>query len=144
MLEISKEETVELAQEWEFLENYISLERLRLREDCSIKIGVTGDLSGKAIAPMLLIPFVENSFKHGVGAAGDFVVTIALKVTNEKLTFTVKNNLPPDSGTGHKSPSTKSGLKNVKRRLELLYPQGHRLRVKEKDKTFKVCLEITL
>lgn len=144
MLEISKEETVELAQEWEFLENYISLERLRLREDCSIKIGVTGDLSGKAIAPMLLIPFVENSFKHGVGAVGDFVVTIELKVTNEKLTFTVKNNLPPDSGTGNKSPSTKSGLKNVKRRLELLYPQGHRLRIKEKDKTFKVCLEITL
>lgn len=144
MLEISKEETVALAQEWEFLENYISLERLRLREDCSIKIDVTGDLPGKKIPPMLLIPFVENSFKHGVGAAGDFFVFIELKVTNEKLAFTVENNLPQIRGTGNVAPATKSGLKNVKRRLELLYPQGHRLGITEKDNTFRVSLEVTL
>lgn len=144
MLESSKEETVEVTQERDFLENYISLEKLRLSGNCAVNIDVTGDLQGKTIAPMLLIPFVENSFKHGVSAADDFFVSMELKVEEDTLTFTIKNNMRLKPGTGGKSPSTKSGLKNVKRRLELLYPKRHNLKIEEKDKIFKVTLEIKL
>lgn len=144
MLESSKKETVDLEQERDFLENYISLEKLRLSENCHIKMNVTGDSQDKLIAPMLLIPFVENSFKHGVIASDDFFVSVDLKIEENTLTFTVENSLPLHPGSKNRPPSTKSGLKNVTRRLELLYPERHNLIVKEQGETFAVTLEIKL
>ncbi len=144
MLESSADETVPLNEEWTFLENYLSLEKLRLNEENEIKTSVTGDLAGKRIAPMLLIPFVENSFKHGVSTtAGDFFVSIRLNVHARRLFFSVTNNRPqtPDPS---RASSPKTGLKNVKRRLDLLYPNTHNLNIQETGETFKIELEVWL
>jgi hypothetical protein len=144
MVKSSQDETVPLMEEWKFLENYLSLEKLRLSEDSDIKMAVTGDLTGKRVAPMLLIPFVENSFKHGVSTtAGDFFVHIQLKVEANRLFFSVTNNrLQAPNPSREFSP--KLGLKNVKRRLDLLYPNRHNLNVHETGKAFKIELEIWL
>jgi uncharacterized membrane protein YcjF (UPF0283 family) len=144
MLKSSQAETVPLMEEWHFLENYLSLEKLRLSEESNIKTTVKGELKGRRVAPMLLIPFVENSFKHGVSTtAGDFFVHIQLKVEADHLFFSVANNRLQAFAPSRES-SPKPGLKNVKRRLDLLYPNRHNLDIHETGKTFKIELEIWL
>ena len=144
VLESSKNKEVELNQEIEFLKNYLSLEKLRLSGNSDIKFNVEGNMDGKKIAPMLLIPFVENSFKHGVSAStsGNYVY-IDLKIEGNDLFFSIENNRQKNY-EANKQSSSKSGLKNVTRRLELLYPDRHKLDIEEKEKSYKVNLKITL
>ena len=90
---------------------------------------------------MLLIPFVENAFKHGVGFIENPTIEIELKDSAKELTFHVANK---KGATLHekKDESSGIGLANVKRRLELLYPNNHSLIVKESDATFEIILTI--
>ncbi len=144
MLECSENKKVELTQEINFLQNYLSLERLRLSANNDVKFKVVGKPDGKKIVPMLLIPFIENSFKHGVSAStSSNYVHIDLKIEGNDLFFSIENNKQENYKANEKS-SSKSGLKNVTRRLELLYPDRHKLNIEEKEKSYKVNLEIKL
>lgn len=144
MLESAQKQKVELTQEIDFLQNYLSLEKLRLSNNSGITFNIAGDIIGKKIAPMLLIPFVENSFKHGVSAsAGDNYVHIDLRLFKNDLRFSVENNKPENDRSVPRQ-SLGSGLNNVKRRLELLYPDRHKLFIKEEQKSYKVDLKIKL
>jgi len=144
VLESSKNSQVDLVQEVDFLQSYLSLEKLRFRADSDIKFKVAGNTNGKIIAPMLLIPFIENSFKHGAGSTtGDFYVHICLNIEKNGLLFSVTNNKQENYQVNVQS-SSKSGLKNVTRRLELLYPNRHKLDIVEEAKSYKVNLEINL
>ena len=144
VLESSKNSQVELTQEIDFLRSYLSLEKLRFSADSDIKFNLTGNTVGKIIAPMLLIPFIENSFKHGASStAGNFYIHIDLKIKKNRLFFSVENN-KRESYISDEQSSPKSGLKNIQRRLELLYPNKYNLDIIEDEKSYKVNLEINL
>jgi two-component system, LytTR family, sensor kinase len=94
------------------------------------------------IEPMLLIPFVENAFKHGVGMVIDPIIDIDLHVKGDALTFTVKNKIAPES-VQDKDSSSGIGLKNVQRRLELLYPDTHKMTITQDSEWFEVKLYLS-
>ncbi|MFH1999715.1 MAG: histidine kinase, partial [Planctomycetota bacterium] len=138
VLEGSNREETALEDELSFIEDYVELEKLRISGNPDIRVEKKGDLSGKLIAPMILVPFVENGFKHGINTmVGDGYLLIRLKVEEGNLEFVVKN-----SRTAGKPDSTGMGLKNVKRRLELLYPGSHDLSIHERDDWFEIGLRI--
>jgi len=140
MFESSKNQKVSLIKEIEFIKNYLALEKLRLATDSDIIFSVEGNPDDKTIAPMLFIPIVENCFKHGVTATtGKFFVHLNLAIKKKKLLFTADNNI----GLKLEKASSGMGLKNVRRRLELLYPNHHNLVVHKKKDSFQLIMEIS-
>lgn len=134
---------VPLEQEVAYLSNYIELQRLRFEEDVYIDFEIEGEPSSQIIEPMLLIPFVENAFKHGVGLIEHPVIDIRLLIANSDLTFSVRNKIAPEAPED-KDASSGIGLPNVQRRLELLYPDKHRLDIDVENGWFQVTLQLTL
>lgn len=141
MLYTPQEEQVPIEKEIEYLENYIALQETRFGEDVNIKFEKTGGDSSLAIEPMILIPFVENAFKHGVGLVDDPLIDIKAQIAEQSFTFFVRNKIGPETVT-EKDASSGIGLKNVKRRLELLYPDNHLLDISEDDGWFTVSLTL--
>lgn len=141
-LESSKKETVLLKEELEFIENYLLLEEKRLSKRCTIEFLIDGDVSGLRISPMLLIPFVENAVKHGAQSTNEqSTIDISATIKNSTLHFCVDNSKP------HKVSSlkrTELGLENVRRRLNLLYPNSHVLEIDDKEEKYHVNLSIDL
>lgn len=131
-----------LNNEIEYLRNYIALEKIRYGEKLEIAFTVNGPTESLEIAPLMLIPFVENSFKHGVsGRLTACWITIHLSIQEKALTFKVENSLPSsqEDVMGYKEGI---GLKNVKRRLDLIYPDRYELRVTQSDESHLVVLKI--
>lgn len=134
---------VELKKEVELLENYIELERIRYDHRLDITYSIRGDIGSKLIAPMLILPFVENSFKHGVSeethnawVSIDIIIDdheMVLKVDNSKSNFKAEDEQDYRAGIG---------LNNVKRRLELLYPDNHELKTIESEETYLIILRL--
>lgn len=143
MLYESADEQVPLDKEIDYLKNYVELQKIRFEEDVEILMNIEGQAGSQAIEPMLLIPFVENAFKHGVGMIREPVIDISLKIAGEHLYFTVKNKLG-QSMEEDKDNSSGIGLRNVRRRLELLYPDSHRMEIKTADEWFTAALDLTL
>lgn len=144
MLYESDEKKVTLSKEIDYLKSYIELQKLRFGYDAEIE--TTIDLSEKDkqqnIEPMLLIPFVENAFKHGMGVDEPFI-QIHLTANNGKLEFDVKNKFANDLNES-KDESSGIGLENVQSRLMLLYPKEHDLILKEENNLFHVHLTLQL
>lgn len=134
MLYESSDALVPLEKELEYLNNYIALQKIRFEEDVEIKLRIEGTPSGQIIEPMLMIPFVENAFKHGVGMIQDPVITVEILYNDADLHFVVRNKISPD--TEEKDASSGIGLRNVKRRLELLYPNAHKITIAKEDDWF--------
>lgn len=143
MLYTSSGETVSLEKELNYLRNYVDLQRIRFEEDVVIKLQIEGEINDQLIDPMLLIPFVENAFKHGVGMVPEPEIDIRAAVKGNDLHFTVKNKLGPESQED-KDPSSGIGLRNVSRRLELLYPQTHQLTINQQTEWYTVDLHLQL
>jgi len=99
----------------------------------------SGDIAGKMIAPLLLLPFIENAFKHGIGDNSGWI-TISLKVTGNKLFLKVENSC----NTFAKSSRAGLGLNNVKRRFELIYPRKYELNINQNSDFFEVDLKLDL
>ena len=140
----SNEELVPLAKEIEVLKDYIALQRIRSDEKLQIKTVIEGDTEQQKIAPLLLIPFLENSFKHGVkGEVGATFINLKISLNGNRLNFSLENN----KGTVdvvEKNDHKGLGLGNVKRRLELLYPGRHHLKIQDHGKDFIVNLQMQL
>jgi two-component system LytT family sensor kinase len=134
---------VPLEKELDYLKNYIELQKIRFEEDVDIQFKMAGSPGSYFIEPMLMIPFVENAFKHGVGLIKSPVIDISLTIENSKLHFFVKNKFSDDPG-GEQDDSSGIGLRNVRRRLELLYPGFHELQIQRKEGWFEVKLELQL
>ena len=138
----TNQERFPIAKEIEYLKNYIELQKLRFGEDVDIKTNVQESDRVSFIEPMLLIPFVENAFKHGIGLVPDPFIHINLTVDEILLTFTVTNNYI--SQVSSKDHSSGIGLANVKNRLELLYGKRYQLIEKGADGIYHVELKIIL
>jgi LytS/YehU family sensor histidine kinase len=137
----ASQEKVSLSKEVEHLQDYVALQKMRLPEGLTLDLSVQGDLNGLKIVPLLLIPLVENFFKHG-----DFTTSstskIELTVTGDKLTFLTVNKIlrsqekePGESGIG---------IGNVRKRLALHYPSLHELTCHEAGDEYYVKLNIIL
>ncbi|MES1160508.1 MAG: histidine kinase, partial [Bacteroidota bacterium] len=126
MLYEASESKVLLQQEITHLENYISIEQLRFADRLDLSFQYSGDIEGKWIAPLLLLPFVENAFKHGIEDNSGWI-TIDLKLTGGRLFLKVANSYFPP-----RTPKGKGlGIRNVKRRLELIYPGRYALDIRQ-------------
>jgi two-component system LytT family sensor kinase len=143
MLYESDAEKVSLDREVEYLKSYIDLQKMRFGSDLQVSFEVNNASTRNFIEPMLLIPFVENAFKHGVVSAGGPGITIQLKTWEEELLFVVNNKFNPDS-VEEKDNSSGIGLNNVRRRLNLLYGENHSLEISQKADTFTVILKLKL
>jgi ligand-binding sensor domain-containing protein len=130
---------VPLQKEIEYLQNYIELNQLKSHRKLNLKLDVTGDVHEHKIAPLLLINFVENGFKHGDVSVNDRgFITIRLTIDETKVTFEMKNSYRE---LHHGKAIHKGiGIENVKHRLALLYPHKHRLRMERNDNVFTVEL----
>jgi two-component system, LytTR family, sensor kinase len=135
-----------LSREIETMHNYIALERIRYGEGLDIFFDVSGEINGSHLAPLLLLPFIENSFKHGVSdELAKKWISINLNVNGPHLTFKVENSRSRRSDRSDPLDYTGGiGLKNVRRRLELLYPQQYELRIHDDDGSYLVVLRLNL
>ncbi|QIA09573.1 sensor histidine kinase [Draconibacterium halophilum] len=138
------EKRVLLFDEITNLQNYIAIEKLRYSEKLSIKVDFPEDTNNLQIAPLLLLPFVENAFKHGVSQnPGSAQISTSLKTRHTTLEFKIENSKNPAMQAIANS-SKGIGLNNVKKRLELLYPKKHKLEIDNKEATFSVTLSLEL
>ena len=139
MLYESDDRRVTLAKEIKYLNSYIDLQRLRFGDDINLQFSVDNQLPHQLLEPMLLIPFVENAFKHGVGAVEDPLIEVSLRARGNRLDFRVVNKTDPAppriTGQG-------IGLPNVQRRLNLLYPSTHQLRFSRGAGRYEVLLTL--
>ena len=143
MLYDSDNKQVMLDKEVKYLTNYVELQKIRFGEDVEIILNMKGDFNNKTIEPMLLIPFVENAFKHGVGYVLKPFIEIDINCSANKFNFKVKNKVGPETSE-EKEPNSGIGLKNVKRRIELLYPNTHKLVINQNNGYFDSELSIEL
>jgi len=134
---------VPLEEEINYLNNYIELQKLRLDSKIKFDYTIDGEFSELQIAPMLLIPFVENAFKHGVNSEQDSNIRINIKADESELHFLVANN-KVNIQSGIKGNSSGLGIENTKHRLVLIYPSKHLLTIKETENDFTVSLHINL
>lgn len=131
---------ISLTQEINYLKGYIELQKLRFGDDVEIAFNVVGNSDDFELEPMLLIPFVENAFKHGMGTLELPKITINMEVNEKTMVFEVENDISPIGES--KDESSGIGLNNTKRRLTLLYKDKYQLEVKESDQKFKVQLKL--
>ncbi|MBO9727453.1 MAG: histidine kinase [Chitinophaga sp.] len=143
MLYETDEDKVPLQKEIEYLQSYIDLQQQRFGKNVAIGVSLQATDSTHEIEPMLLIPFVENAFKHGTGLIADACIDIRLYTRPGRLFFEVRNKFNPIS-CEIKDKTSGIGLTNVKRRLNLLYGDDYVLNISRKDDWFIVSLQLNL
>lgn len=137
----SPKEEVFVSEEIGYLRNYIELQKERYNRPELIQFEVHGDPKQKQIAPLILINFVENAFKHGKLNADDDFIRITLSINYKKLKFSVSNTFGETSDLPELQKSG-TGLANTKRRLELRYPDKYQLREESSDRVYSVTLTL--
>jgi len=143
MLYETDEDMVSLQKEIEYLQSYIDLQRQRFAENVIINVSMTQANDQLQIHPMLLIPFVENAFKHGTGMIVKPEIHISLKTEGNTLLFETRNKINGNTEE-IKDKASGIGLANVQRRLNLLYGSKHQLDIKKTNTWFSVSLAIDL
>jgi len=142
MIYKSNDEFVSLAKELEIVKGYIELEKMRYNERLNLTYQVNGEAEKYQIAPLILLPFIENCFKHGASKDRKKpVVNIEIDIEPEVLILRAVNSIPEKKQTDE-TEREGIGLSNVKRRLELIYPNKYELEIKPDNKVFIVVLKI--
>lgn len=136
------DEMILLRKEIDYLQDYVELQKIRFAENADIQFNIEGDIVEQKIAPLLLITFFENSFKHGIsGKARNGHAQFDLVVKENDLRFKAINNI----GILNNTPEASGiGLDNVKKRLDLIYPNRHDLLITNDGEKFEVNLNIKL
>jgi len=140
----SASDKVPLDKEILYLKNYIEIESLRFGNRANIVFEEVGDFDTVEIEPMLLIPFVENAFKHGLGKKIDAgFINVHAELTDDLFFFSVRNNVL-ESNEGLAVSDGGIGNENVRKRLNLLYPQRYELNQTNSDEQYHVQLKLKL
>ncbi|MEH6659862.1 sensor histidine kinase [Leeuwenhoekiella marinoflava] len=142
----TKDKRQALHKEIKFIRNYLDLERIRYNKKLNLNFDVEGDTKGKKIAPMLLIHFIENGFKHGASKnIGTVNISINLKVSGDFLFFKMSNTLPQKDLKNNLNEAGGIGIENVEKRLKLGYkPEEYDLKIYEADGMYNVHLKLKL
>lgn len=141
MLYETKQEQVALEKELEMIESYIDIEKVRIGNPQQIALHIKSDADTYVIAPMLLIPFIENTIKHGLDSMSENAfVSISIEINRGVLEFHCSNNFKPTA------PRKVGGigLANVQKRLALIYPHKHHLQIRNENSIFTITLKLTL
>ncbi|MBU6341398.1 MAG: histidine kinase [Bacteroidetes bacterium] len=147
MLYECNERRVLLTKEIQYIHNYLDLERLRQPKEADIRFVTTGEMSDQMVAPLLFVPFLENSFKHGLNhhIQGGGFVRLYLHVRGEDLEFVIENSKATEAVPRQQHPRSGGiGLTNVRQRLNLLYPDNHTLEVSDEPNRFAVTLRLKM
>lgn len=145
MLYECNEKYVPLSKEVAYMQNYIELEKLRQGKGADMSFEIHGEIRDQKITPLLLIPFIENSFKHGVkNTLQDGFVHITMIVEEQFLQFEVINSKPALAPKNEHNKSGGIGLVNVQRRLNLIYPDKYELQVNNTPNTYQIILTLTM
>jgi two-component system LytT family sensor kinase len=132
-------ETISLEKEIHYIEKYISLEQLRFEKPCKLLFSYPDNASQILMPPLLLIPFIENAFKHGAVAFDHTWLEISISLTPaQEILFSCTNEI----GQKQKDQTGGIGIENVRKRLTLLYPGNHSLDITQEDNKFKVALKL--
>lgn len=143
MLYESTSDQINLSSELSYLEDYVELQKLRVSDNVRITLNISGSYDGLQIAPFLLINLIENSFKHGLrGSLDNPFALFEISIEANNLFFSSRNSLGQNELIETEGGGL--GLKNVRRRLELLYPKKHSFTVVKKDKEFITKLSLDL
>ncbi|QLG44375.1 sensor histidine kinase [Costertonia aggregata] len=142
MLFETKTDTILLSKELEYINKYIALQKIRTVNSNYISFDVKGSPQGKTIAPMVFLPFIENAFKHTGNKKLEHAITINIDIKQESLTFECANKFNPN----RKLKQGNNGLGNslIEKRLKLIYPKKHLLKVANEDGLYRVNLTINL
>jgi two-component system, LytTR family, sensor kinase len=140
MLYDTRAEKIALEKDIQYISNYIDLQRLRILNKVTINYNIHGEISNLSIAPLLLITYIENAFKHGISYKNSSNINIEIKILDKTLTLHVSNPITnqdnfEDNGIG---------LKNTKRRLDLLYANGYTLLTSADKTTYTINLKLNL
>ena len=134
---------VKLEKELKMIKDYIDLEKIRYGESFNMSLQIQGNAINKMICPLLLIPFLENSFKHGASQMLTHPwVNLDIVIEDQNLYFNLSNSKP--ASTGEDTVTKGLGLSNVKKRLSILYPGTHSLNITEDVMSFSVSLKVPL
>lgn len=137
ILDSAKFDSIPLSKEIGFIENYIAFENERLSNRCQINYSKNILFENREITPLILFPFIENAFKYGADTIQNTTVVIQLFDAKNELKLVVKNSIVKKT-----NPSTKTGLANAKRRLDLLYPDTHVLKIESSRDEYTVDLTL--
>jgi len=136
----SEEKFVDFEKEIQYLNDYIDIQKMRLSKETKINLKTEGNLSNVKVEPLLFIPFVENAFKHGIISQNRTDIEIFFKIIENKIIFKISNMF--ENKVENFNNESGIGLKNVQRRLNILYPEKHILKVKNENNIFIVDLII--
>ena len=144
MIYDSRAEFIPLKKEIALLKNYIDLEKMRYGDRLDVSLTSTGDIEEKMIAPLILLPLIENSFKHGIAKQLDQSwISLDIQAEGNKLRVKLVNSKEADKKETNNTYRG-IGLENVRRRLELIYPDKHSVEIREEDDYFLLHLSIDL
>jgi len=136
---------VPLDKEIGFIKNYVDIEKMRHGDNLDVKLSIVGSTKEVKIAPMIILPLLENSFKHGVNEELETsLVIFDLNISKNKLLLKIENTISDTQQLIKNGNGTGIGLKNVKRQLALLYPNKHQIDTRDEDGFYIVTLEIIL
>lgn len=137
----SKETSIPLHKEIEYLKNYMMLEKTRQGDAVQLSYDFPENTSGIQVAPLLFMPIIENAFKFGLASGKEqYALNLSLKVDENQLAFTCSNDYVPQP----KKRESGLGLSNLRSRLELLYPDAHTLDIRDDQEIFIVTLKLKL
>lgn len=142
MLNDAKSDFVDIYKEIDYIASYLSLEKLRLNNKEFLHYTISGDYTGLKIAPMIMIPFIENAFKHSVDSSIENGIIIKIAIKKSRLTFNCENQY--DKSEADKDKTHGIGLGTVQKRLDLIYKNKHKLRINSENSVFKINLELEL
>ncbi len=140
----NQKDTTLLSREVNFIKDYIELMKMRLTEKVKLNIQIEEPKDDLVLAPMLLLPFLENCFKHGVSSQHESEIKIKLEVMGDTLFFETRNHIFPINPESPEAKENGIGLVNTKRRLSLLYPEKHRLKFGKDDTNEEYWVNLTI
>lgn len=140
----SNTEKVPVQKELDFIQNYFYLERMRysLDKDITLEISTPDHIDHVQIAPLLCFTFIENGFKYGLKSAGDNFLKISIDIVNNIFYFAIEND--KENNSVKKTSLGGIGVKNIEKRLNLIYPNSHELVIEDRESSFFVSLSINL
>jgi len=137
----ARNDLVPLEKEIQFTTHYIELQKMRLTDKSTVEFTVKGETMGKQVAPLLLLPFIENAFKYGVSTRELSPICILLEIKKDSMYFRVVNHKHINSSS-KMVDNTGIGIHNTRRRLDLLYPDRHTLAIDDQPVEYTVHLNI--
>jgi len=138
----SSQDFVPLEKEINYINDYIALQQLRMDDSTDFSFKINGNPLGKAIAPLMLIPFIENAFKYGLNPEEDSEISIVLDIQDDSLLLDVKNKMVVDDLPD--DLKTETGIENTTKRLDFIYPNKHQLKITEDQNTYHIHLKLEL